>query len=121
MSQKKKNGFRVIDVNYHRNGVGGEGFMTGIFEDISSENPGDIFTFVLFASFSGWEDEKRSIPKEKTFDEIKGDYRCAILSKSQIQDNSVKEAWRGDFFYNTIVKYAVKEYQRQMDAYYKRP
>jgi hypothetical protein len=109
----KINQFIVIDVDYHRNGVSGIGFMTGLF----SCNKGDLsergmFVFTLFPSYTGKNEDE-------TFDNCIGDYRCAVLRLEDLNNNTAENAWRGDYFYHNVVQEAVKEYQRQFDKHYK--
>lgn len=104
----------VIDVNYHRNGVAGEGFMTGIFsrQAETDESENGTFVFTLFQSYSGRDEED-------SFDKITGDYRCAVLRLEDVNSGTVQNAWRGDYFYSNVVKYAVKSYQEQMDEHFR--
>ena len=104
----------VLDVTYHRNGVSGEGFMTGIF---SRQVEGDdfengTFVFTLFQSYSGKEEED-------TFDKITGDYKCAVLRLEDLNTGSVENAWRGDYFYSHVVQPAVLSYNKQYDKHFK--
>jgi len=106
--------FTVIDVDYHRNGISGEGFMTGLFSTKSEydNSKTDTFMFTLFASWSGE-------GKDETFDECTGDYRCAILRLEDLNNGTSENAWRGDNFYYSVVQGAIKEYNRQYNAHYK--
>lgn len=117
---KKIGDYKVIDVDYHRNGVSGEGFMTGIFEDLTGEQKGKKFTFVMFSSFSGWENGKEyQVSKEYTFDNAEGDYKCAVLCLDDVNTGTAESAWRGDYFYHAVIKEAIQEYNRQSDKYWR--
>lgn len=105
--------YKVVDVAYHRNGISGEGFMTGLFHVTSGDkSERGKFVFTLFTSWSGKD-------KEETFDNCTGDYRCAVLRLEDLNKGTSENAWRGDYFYHNVVQDAVREYNRQYDAYYK--
>ena len=115
---KKIGDFTVKSVDYHRNGICGEGFMTGIFTCNKAkyeEELGD-FVFTMFASWSGE-------GKDETFGNASGDYKCAILKVDDINkgdlDMFTGGAWRGDVYYSNIVQGAIREYERQRDKHYK--
>lgn len=113
--------YQVIDVDYHRNGVGGVGFYTGIFEIRDGEEAGKKFTFVMFPSFSGWVKGKEyEKADEYTFDNATGDYQCAILSLDSLNRGTAEDAWRGDYFYHHVVQEAIKEHDRQYAFHYKK-
>lgn len=117
---KKFGDYKVLDVDYHRNGICGEGFYTGIFVDLNGEHKGKTFTFVMFASFSGWVEKKEyEEAKEYTYDDACGDYRCAILCLDAVNSGTAESAWRGDYFYIAVVRDAIRELNRQQNKYYK--
>lgn len=117
---KKFGDYKVLDVDYHRNGVGGEGFFTGIFIDVNGDQKGKTFTFVMFASFSGWvKGKEHEEAQEYTFDEACGDYKCAVLCLEDVNSGTAESAWRGDYFYHAVVQSAIKEHDRQWKKHYK--
>lgn len=118
---KKFGDYIVLDVDYHRNGICGEGFYTGIFEDMNGDQQGKRFTFVMFPSFSGWEEGKEyEVAKEYTYDDASGDYRCAVLCLDDMNSGTAESAWRGDYFYHAVVQDAIKELNKQKKRHYKK-
>lgn len=117
---KKIGDYKVLDVDYHRNGVSGEGFYTGIFLDVSGDQKGKKFTFVMFPSFSGWvKGKEQEEALDYTYDDACGDYRCAVLCLDDVNSGTAESAWRGDYFYHAVVQKAIKELNKQQDKHYK--
>ena len=93
----KTNGLKFKDVQYHRNGVSGEGFYCAVATD--PEQKGDM----LITFFP---------------DVDSGGICCAVYKLSLLP--SIKfgvNSWRGDH-YATSMKNAVAEYRRQWDEFY---
>jgi hypothetical protein len=115
--QKNIGNFTVKSVDFHRNGICGEGFYCGIFTCNAAEDEMELgdFIFTMFASWSG-----EGI--FDTFENASGDYRCAILKVKDIVNGDISStnggAWRGDNYYSDIVKDSIKEHQKQFNKHY---
>lgn len=85
------NGYRVLSVEYHRNGSAGEGFFTGKFKSKKVE-----YTFVIFPQFL--DDEELKLRW--------GAGHCAVLGIEG-------EKYDGNFYYTEVIKPAIEWYQKE--------
>lgn len=85
------NGYRVLSVEYHRNGVAGAGFFTGKFKSKKVE-----YTFVIFPQFAN---DDESLLRW-------GAGHCAVLG---IEGEKYDAHW----FFEEVIKPAIEWYQKE--------
>lgn len=88
--------FEIQQAEYHRNGVGGEGFYTGLF---TCDDPADEQMLCVF--FPEHDEEGEPCPAGR---DAEGQYvnpHIAILSVNRIPTDGVtfaRNSWRGDYY-----------------------
>tara|TARA_Y100001938_G_scaffold105117_1_gene143456 strand:- start:580 stop:1020 length:441 start_codon:yes stop_codon:yes gene_type:complete len=104
--EQKNNGPRVSSIDYHRNGVCGEGFFTGFVYCPEQKRE------LLFVHFP--DPETKNPTTDSTHWEP---VRTAILDPDLVAEKNVEfgqNSWRGDY-YHEACKEGAEEWERQID------
>jgi hypothetical protein len=100
----------IHTVDYHRNGVSGEGFYTAHFTEHSSDHPGGKRDFIatVFPPDPYTEDESEYLRGEPNWDKPHNP-RVAVLAVDKLPDvRFIHNSWRGDNFAPALYA-AIKE------------
>lgn len=90
--------FTVEDAAYHRNGVGGAGFYTGLATCVVDGVPRQM----LITFFPEHDSEGDPCPAGKNADGGYANGRVAVLDVGRLEDFGIRfdgNSWRGDKFY----------------------
>ncbi|MFA6063992.1 MAG: hypothetical protein WC736_15495 [Gallionella sp.] len=99
---------KIINVQYHRNGVGGIGFYAVHFQDKAHKDMANTtkdFVAVLF-------------PNDDGEDTLTVNGRCAVLNVGLLPDVTFAvNSWRGDHF-EPDLRRAIRDYEEAQTAKY---
>lgn len=91
---------KVIKLDYHRNGVCGQGFYAGIVDDDESGRMVVV-----------------RVPKDDDGNEQAGGVLCFALNIDMLKDGNVEfghNSWRGDHYADVMDK-AIKKHEKELD------
>lgn len=96
----------IDTIDYHRNGIAGEGFHVVTFIKESDESPTTNMVAVLFFDYD-----------EETENEYVQVGRCAVFDRDLIGKNEIRffhNSWRGDRFEHLLTQ-AIREWSERYD------